>query len=76
MTNLLYKVRAMCALVVMGLGLAAYSAAPAVAPVTAQQRYPLNGFVDIVVTFNRAESDVAVTKTAVLDGLGLIKEMI
>ena len=67
MTNLLYKVKAVCALVAMGLGLVAYSAALAVAPVTAQQRYPLNEFVDIVVTFNRAESDVAVTKTAVLD---------
>lgn len=67
MTNLFDKVKAVCALVVMGLGLVAHSATPTVTSVTAQQRYPLNGFVDIVVTFNRAESDVAVTKTAVLD---------
>lgn len=59
MTNLFDKVKAVCALVVMGLGLAAYSAAPTVTSVTAQQRYPWNGLVDIVVTFNGAESDVA-----------------
>ena len=57
--NLFDKVKAVCALVVMGLGLAAYSAPPTVASVTAQQRYPWNGLVDIVVTFNGAESDVA-----------------
>ena len=59
MTNLLYKVRALCALVVMGLGLVAYSAAPTVTSVTAQQRYPWNGLVDIAVTFNGEQGDVA-----------------
>ncbi len=59
MMNLFDKVKAVCALVVMGLGLAAYSAAPTVTSVTAQQRYPWNGLVDIAVTFNGAESDVA-----------------
>ena len=59
MTNLFDKVKAVCALVVMGLELAAYSAAPSVTSVTAQQRYPWNGLVDIVVTFNGAQSDVA-----------------
>ena len=57
--NLFDKVKVVCALVVMGLGLAAYSAAPTVTSVTAQQRYPWNGLVDIVVTFNGAQSDVA-----------------
>ena len=59
MTNWFDKVKAVCALVVMGLGLAAYSASPTVTSVTAQQRYPWNGLVDIVVTFNGAQSDVA-----------------
>lgn len=59
MISMFGKVKAVCALVVMGLGLAAYSAAPTVTSVTAQQRYPWNGLVDIVVTFNGAESDVA-----------------
>lgn len=59
MTNWFDKVKALCVLVVMGFGLAAYSAAPMVTSVAAQQRYPWNGLVDIVVTFNGAESDVA-----------------
>ena len=59
MMNLFDKVKAVCALVVMGLGLAAYSAAPTVTSVTAQQRYPWNGLVDIVVTFNGEQGDVA-----------------
>ena len=59
MMNLFDKVKVVCALVVMGLELAAYSAAPTVTSVTAQQRYPWNGLVDIAVTFNGAQSDVA-----------------
>ena len=59
MTNLFDKVKAVCALVVMGLGLVAYSAAPTVTSVTAQQRYPWNGLVDIAVTFNGEQGDVA-----------------
>ena len=59
MMSMFDKVKAVCALVVMGIGLVAYSATPTVTSVTAQQRYPWNGLVDIVVTFNGAESDVA-----------------
>ena len=57
--NLFSGVKAFCALFATGFGLAAYSAAPTVTSVTAQQRYPWNGLVDIVVTFNGAQSDVA-----------------
>ena len=59
MTTVFDKVKVLCALVVMGLGLAAYSAAPTVTSVTAQQRYPGSGLVDIVVMFNGTASDVA-----------------
>ena len=59
MTNLFDKVKAVCALVVMGLGLAAYSASPTVASVTAQQRYPWNGLVDITVTLSGTSNDAA-----------------
>ena len=59
MTNMFSKVKALCALMLMGVGLAAYSAAPTVTSVTAQQRYPWNGLVDIVVTINGEQSDVA-----------------
>lgn len=59
MISMFGKVKALCALVVMGVESVAYSAAPTVTSVTAQQRYPWNGLVDIVVTFNGAESDVA-----------------
>ena len=62
MTNLFDKVKALCALVVMGSGVAAYSAAPTVTSVTAQQRYPWNGLVDITVTFNGEQGDVAEAK--------------
>ena len=57
--NLFSGVKAFCALFATGFGLAAYSAAPTVTSVTAQQRYPWNGLVDIAVTFNGAQSDVA-----------------
>jgi len=49
----------MCAVFVMGLGLAALADTPTVTSVTAQQRYPWNGFVDIVVTISGTESEVA-----------------
>ena len=59
MTNMFSRVKVLCALMMMGFGLAAHSAAPMVTSVTAQQRYPWNGLVDIVVTFNGEQSDVA-----------------
>ena len=59
MTTRFGAVKALCAALVMGLGLTAFSATPTVTSVTAQQRYPWNGLVDIAVTFNGAESDVA-----------------
>ena len=59
MMNLFDKIKVMCALLVLDLGLAAYSAAPTVTSMTAQQRYPWNGLVDIAVTFTGAECDVA-----------------
>ena len=62
MTNAFDKVKAVCALLVMGLGLTAFSATPTVTSVTAQQRYPWNGLVDIVVTFNGAQSDLSKAK--------------
>lgn len=64
MTNTFGKVKALCAALVMWLGLTAFSATPTVTSVTAQQRYPWNGLVDIVVTFNGAQSDVAKAKCA------------
>lgn len=64
MTNTFGKVKALCAALVMGLGLTAFSATPSVTSVTAQQRYPWNGLVDIVVTFNGDQSDVAKAKCA------------
>ena len=62
MTNMFSRVKVLCALMLMGFGLAAHSAAPTVTSVTAQQRYPWNGLVDIVVTFNGEQGDVAEAK--------------
>ena len=59
MTNVFSKVKALCALMLMGVGLAAYSAAPTVTSVTAQQRYPWNGLVDITVMLQGAAEDAA-----------------
>ena len=59
MTNVIAKAKALCALILMVMELAAYAATPTVTSVTARQRYPWNGFVDIVVTFNGEQGDVA-----------------
>ena len=59
MISVFGKVKVVCVLVVMGFWLVAHSAAPTVTSVTAQQRYPWNGLVDIAVTFNGEQGDVA-----------------
>ena len=59
MTNLFSRVKVLCVLVLMGVGLAAYSATPTVTSLTAQQRYPQNGLVDITMTLQGAAEDVA-----------------
>ena len=62
MTNMFSKVKVLCALLMMGFGVTAYSAAPTVTSVTAQQRYPWNGLVDITVTLNGEQNDVTMAK--------------
>lgn len=59
MTNMFGKVKALGAVLATLFGVAASAAAPKVTGVTAQQRYPWNGKVDIVVTLSGAAEDVS-----------------
>jgi len=59
MRDLCNKIKALSALFVFGLGLTVLAATPTVTSVTAQQRYPWNGLVDIVVTISGEQSEVA-----------------
>ena len=53
------KMTMMLAGVVVAMAAQLFAATPTVSAVTAQQRHPWNGLVDIVVTISGAESDVA-----------------
>lgn len=58
MTNLFCRVKASCTLLVIGMELTAFATTLNIASVATQQRYPCNGLVDILVTFNGEASDV------------------
>ena len=59
MKDLLHRLNLLVALTAIMLALPAFAASPVITSVTAQQRYPWNGLVDIAVTFNGEQGDVA-----------------